>query len=406
MIGASILLNKTSYDSSFRQNSTYLFTENNSSISISSSSSNNSNNNSNKKNKLEPAAKNHFLIELMLFLHRLSRLERLAVYVSFFALVLLILYSMSKCYKHILIIKTRHNKYGFYLSEKYERSLATQMYRLMLFAKNNFSRHKNNCKNKTTTSKQKKKQLPHANTNEEKRKFIVISTKTPFLHLDTGHFNEMFEHDSKSNSVCDIPSLVVTENDDTVDERKSLRDSHENVSLGSENYNFIKAYLTGRRLNSFSYKQLAKRGKSGKPEIGRATSMDAEQRKKSTSLFLTSSKSKSKDNTHSSSNEEVRSSSPSLFKSYSSIVKIFKSKSSTLSSSSSSHLTTTTTTATPSDAHSLLNYSLPMILITDTSSMHTSIIDLDTFEPDEAQKFNSSQSLLKYYFEERLAGHS
>ena len=52
---------------------------------------------------------------------------------------------------------------------------------------------------------------------------------------------------------------------------------------------------------------------------------------------------------------------------------------------------------------SLYSSTLPIILITDTSSMQTSIIDLDTFEPDDEKfKFNSSHSLLNYYFENRI----
>lgn len=44
--------------------------------------------------------------------------------------------------------------------------------------------------------------------------------------------------------------------------------------------------------------------------------------------------------------------------------------------------------------------SLPIILITDTASMHTSIIDLATFEP-EPNRLNSTESILRYYFDEK-----
>jgi hypothetical protein len=282
---------------------------------------------------------NRFLIKLIVGINKLNLIERLVVYLSFFATFIFIIYLMSKCNVKYKLLKKRHQQYGFYISYKYEKRLRNFNQYIFLFLANTL-----------------RQRFSRSNKN-----LNALSTK-PYSKLDIGHFNEIFEIE-KFDSNFELPSIEITE-------IKEENQTNENASIKSGEFNFLKAYLNNKKINSFSYKRLKSKQSDNDSFC-----------KNSLSLL---------------SNDES-SSSLNFFKSYSSLNKIFTSKNK--QNSKQSQVITEKSSLFSSSSSSL---PLPTILITDTSSMHTSIIDLENFEPDNYSiKFNSSQSLLNYYFQEQ-----
>ncbi len=292
---------------------------------------------------------NRFLIKLIVGINKLNLIERLVVYLSFFGAFIFIIYLMSKCNVKYKLLKKRHQQYGFYISYKYERRLRNFNQNIFLFLANTFRQRCNSSSSSSRSNKNLK----------------ALSTK-PYSKLDIGHFNEIFEIE-KFDTNFELPSIEITE---IKEENAPSNQTNENVSIKSSEFNFLKTYLNNKKINSFSYKRL-------KPQPSDADSFC----KNSLSLL---------------SNNES-SSSLNFFKSYSSLNKIFTSKNK--QNSKQSQVTTEKSSLFSSSSSS---FPLPTILITDTTSMHTSIIDLENFEPDNYSiRFTSSQSLLNYYFQEQ-----
>ena len=115
------------------------------------------------------SANSFFAVQVIVGLNKLNLIERLLVYLSFFGSLVLIIFIMSKCNKYFLLIKKRHQRYGFYLNQKYEQRLEKLNQNIFLFASNLLKRgFKANTKPK-------------------------VLTKQIYSKLDIGHNNEMFE---------------------------------------------------------------------------------------------------------------------------------------------------------------------------------------------------------------------
>jgi len=288
---------------------------------------------------------NCFLIKMIIGINKLNLIERLFVYLSFFGVFIMVIFIMSKCNKNFSLIKKRHQQYGFYINQKYEQRLSQLNQNILLTITKIFQRR--------------------FKLNENKK---VLSTK-PYSKLDIGHINEIFEIEN-FDSNFELPSIEITE---FIKDNNVSNEINENVSIKTGEFSFLKKYLNKKKVNSFSYNRLKSKGYD-------AASPNSFERSSKNSLSLLS-------------NNDSNASSNFLKNNFS-MSKIFfpKNKSKTL--------------LMETESSSLYSSSLqlPIILITDTSSMHTSIIDLENFEPDDFKnKISSSQSLLNYYFQDESA---
>ena len=181
---------------------------------------------------------------------------------------------------------------------------------------------------------------------------IVVS----YSKLDMGHDNELFETDS-----YELPSIEIKDF-----AKENLKLSVSDLSSIKSNGNFLKAFLFQHTSNSLSYRKLSSNWSDSE------SNSSFEEKCKASLLVMSKS---------ASNQTSISSFMP----------KIFTRKRQNL------------VLKTESDKSSLNSSSLPLILITDTSSMQTSVLDLETFEPESRQnKLTTSQSLLNYYFEDRV----
>jgi len=269
--------------------------------------------------------------------YEMSKLIRLASFLVFFLLVILVIFLLSKLYACLYGAKKRKKRYGYYFNNKLETILA------------DFG----------TKVKYEKLKLEVKITKNNQSK--ANTTNTVFSN-DTGHINESFD---PYNELVIIDDISVSKSSNY-----ELKNKPKKTPA-----NFLTRCLETKRINSFDYEKFSNENDSEsifdfptkqtklnmmekffkKNIINRETSMP---------LFTISNSSSSRSS---------------------------KSKSST----SSSGIDLSFSNSFSGHSVNSTSFELPIILITDTSQMSTSIIDLETFEPENYTR-SSNDFLVKY----------
>ena len=345
----------------------------------------NSTHNHNHTNKDVNNAHDNLVYKLILSVQKLNRLERLIVYVGFFILFLLFIFALSKLYKQIKLVKQRYNKYGYLINPKLElaflnlnRRLKTKKYIVIENIKRRY-----NC-NKSR----------EANRNASYIRIEDLNRDKLFKNLkyDFGHCNEIFEMESILDTEVSNESTINNNNNNNNNDSQtqSINETDFNISTSDNNQNTkhkinnVKNYIDSIRANKFFYKQFKN------VECDDATSQEINVNKSNNKIFFNLLDENRKSSLASDFSFDSLTFIKNKIKNYSTMSnKSKKPKSTSMSCKSELSLAVQTTSA-----------AVPLILVTDTSSMHTSIVDLDSFE-FESLNLNSTESLLKYYLEEK-----
>jgi len=253
------------------------------------------------------------------------RIKRFLAFLSFFIAFILFIFISSKFYSSLNRMKTRKKRYGYYFNMKLEFFLS-------------------DLKNRIKYKKIKENNLTHASSK---------SVAVPLYEKDLGHVNQSFDTHNEL-VIIDSPTSSIIQDSNELEEKR-------------EKKNFITKYFDQKRINSFEYDKFIDENdslifdnsnKNMNTIIKYFKRSKSKQKNESFKLFEIMSH---KNNSHSEENSYIQ------FKKTKSL-----SNSSGFNESYSSSSTNNSTT-----------FDLPVILITDTTKMHTIIIDLDSFEPEK-----------------------
>lgn len=291
--------------------------------------------------------------------HEMSKLIRLACFVTFFIVSVLFIFLLSKLYACLRGMNKRKKRYGYYVNHKLERVLA-------------------DFRNKLKYEKLKYEVKSTNNNNNNSNNTNKVTT---LYDHDMGHVNESFDPHNE---------LVMIDEHPVKNAVPSERKQEKNRLA-----NFIANYFETKRINSFGYGEFSNENDS----LNEFSTVHSIKHTKLDMIKKIFNKSKLKSETSSSSiplftisdGNSSRSSSQRSNNTVTSFIDLKNSKSSLSSSGFNSF---------SSQSVSSVAFELPVILITDTSEMSTSIIDLDTFEPENCQK-NSKDFLYKYSANEK-----
>ena len=286
------------------------------------------------------------LIRHIEHLTNLSRAARCIAFVAFLASFVLLILLLSKLRAQIEAVKRRRTRYGFFFNARYEYMLlscldkfkfdfyANWTYLIML--------------GKKLTTAQVKVVTAEATPIEIKPIKFLCNAVDSYAVRDVGHENETFDFTEPANPNKHL--LDIEEQDLVRFYEKKSKPPH-----------FWQSYLQQKRANSFQYKKLRE-----EEFIRMNRSSDAlhnvglnKQATKSLSFPILNI------------GQRVRSILAAKLKKPKSLVRLENLR----KSAKISHLSTS------------MSFQLPTILITDTSKMHTSVINLDTFEPEKHRKF-------------------
>ena len=282
------------------------------------------------------------LIRHIEHLTNLSRAARCLAFVAFLASFVLLILLLSKLHAQIEAVKRRRTRYGFFFNARYEYMLLSCVDKL----KFDFYAHWSYLimlGKKLTTAQVK---VTAESTTPIELKPIKFLCNT--IVRDVGHENETFELTEPAN-----PNKHLLE----IEEQELVRFYEKK----SKPPHFWQSYLQQKRANSFQYKKLRDE------EIIRMNrSSDA-----LGNVGLTKQTTKSLSFPLLNIGQRVRSMLAAKLKKPKSLIRLENLR----KSAKISHLSTS------------MSFQLPTILITDTSKMHTSVINLDTFEPEKHRKF-------------------
>ena len=298
------------------------------------------------------------------------RLKRCLAFAAFFLLFLLAIFIMSKIYKNIIKIKERRKRYGYFLCPKYESVLYSLLSQTSLRAKTkaisvNFSLITDKIDSARTRFKDFR----------EKR---AQAAKYP---RDKGHVNETFEINEIKVESNEDDALIL--NEEVVQE------------LSEKKLGLLGNYLREKRINAFKYEKFKD------DELSSVYNEDDEDEAESSRFLRPNNFSKlNKINKLTRfinrvySKLDSESTKPLLSPTASYI-----SKDSFVSSPETSISILSSSSKFSSNSASTLSFSLPLILITDTAKMYTSVVDLDTFEPES--NISYAQRLLRLQLNEK-----
>ena len=316
-------------------------------------------------------------------MQKLNRLERLIVYVGFFILFFLFIFALSKLCKNIKLVRQRYNKYGYLINPKLELAFLNLNRRLKTkksIVIENIKKRYNFNKSRAT------------NRNASYIRIEDLNRDKLFKNLkyDFGHCNEIFEMESILDTEVSNESTINNNIHNNDSQAQSINETEFNISTSDNNQktkhkiNNVKNYIDSIRANKFFYKQFRN------VECDDTTSQEINVNKSSNNFFFNLLDENRKSSLTSDFSFDSLTFIKNKIKNYSTMSnKSKKPKSTSMSCKSELSLAVHTTSA-----------AVPLILVTDTTSMHTSIVDLDSFE-FESLNLNSTESLLKYYLEEK-----
>jgi hypothetical protein len=258
-----------------------------------------------------------------------DRQQRLVAFALFFLTLFTAIYLMSRIYKFANLIKQKFQKHGIFMNPKCE-SIVIKMNQQIKNQKEaliaNLSQKLSDLHDKTSQ-----------HTNEEKMEHLRFSDQ------ESGNLNEVFQMDDEFLSESDIKSTRKTSSE--------LTSVNEELDDSNKKTNLLKYYIELQKQNRLMYKKFDKSKK--KPE------------------FWSNKKRKLSNGRIESLASQVTTPSSSL--SSKKLLKNISKKKSASNCSQTQPSETGSYTSTPSVV-------LPTILITDTASMNTIVIDLDSNE--------------------------
>lgn len=316
------------------------FTKSNSSdhaIYVNTNNYENSNHHHNHQHHNRSNTKNAFFVNHHETQSSIHKLKRFAYFLSFFILFILVIKLLAKLYACAHRMKCRKKRYGYYLNFKIETYMSEfrnkLKYKQLSISNNLLSR---SCKGAPQVS--------------------PPPPPTTYPH-DSGHINESYE-----------PNLEQLLYEEPVRAQMTSQ-----TNRAKKKANFLATYLETKRINSFEYEQfIDDDSESRKSSSFLLKHFKRPQLKHETSLPLF---------TISKTNQKFL---KKLDRSTTSFISFNKSRSdsSAASSPTSTTCSDTNSVMTNSTASTTTAFEIPVILITDTNKMQTSVVDLETFEPE------------------------